>query len=79
MGCEKRRTLTTWARWCGLAEVIVGIPIEDMPAEGFVIGIEDNRGWLGQQKAKPTNGRHTFTCGPSHSAIDFTLAHNALL
>jgi hypothetical protein len=62
-----------------LAEVIVGIPIEDMPAEGLVVGIEDDRGWLGQQKAKPTNGRYTFTCGVGHSAIDFILAHNALL
>jgi hypothetical protein len=62
-----------------LAEVIVGIPIEDMPAEGFVVRIEDDSGWLGQQKAKPTNGRHTLACGPSHSAIDFTLTHDALL
>jgi hypothetical protein len=30
-----------------VSKVIVGIPIEDMPAEGFVVGIEDDSGWIG--------------------------------
>jgi hypothetical protein len=62
-----------------VAKVIVGIPIEDMPAEGVVVRIEDDSGWLSQQKAKPANGRHTLARGPSHSAIDFTLTHDVLL
>jgi hypothetical protein len=62
-----------------VAKVIVGIPIEDMPAEGFVFRIDDGGCRLSQQKAKPANGRHTLARGPSHSAIDFTLTHDVLL